>query len=116
MTAVRFPPGSFEAVVALYSIIHVPLREQRPLFRRVHSWLAPGGMFLAILGAGRWRGAEKGWLGSNTAMFWDHADADSYERWLKACGFLLEERRFVPEGDGGHELFLLRRPKAKART
>lgn len=111
MTRVRFRSASFEAVVALYSIIHVPLQEQRRLFGRVYSWLAPGGVFLSILGAERWRGVESGWLGSTTPMFWDQVDADTYERWLTSCGFLLEEKRFVPEGEGGHELFRLKKPE-----
>ncbi len=112
MTAVRFPSQSFEAVVSLYAIIHVPLREQRPLFKRVFRWLRPGGLFLAILGSGRWKGIESGWLGSESPMFWDHASADTYQRWLEDCGFLLEERKHVPEkGSKGHVLFRVRRPE-----
>ena len=111
MTTVRFPTESFQGVISLYAIIHVPIRQQRPLFRRIYRWLAPGGVFLTILGSRRWRGVEKGWLGSESPMFWDHTDADTYERWLVETGFMIEERKFVPEGDGGHELFRLRRPK-----
>lgn len=110
MTTVRFPARSFSAVVSLYAMIHVPLKEQRPLLGRIHRWLTPGGTFLAILGAGRWRGVESGWLGSDSPMFWDHADAETYERWLTETGFVVETRAFVPEGDGGHELFRVRRP------
>ena len=112
MTTVQFPWHSFDAVVSLYAIIHVPLREQRPLFRRIFRWLRPGGMFLAILGSGRWKGVEYGWLGSDSPMFWDHESADTYQRWLEECRFLLEERTHVPEnGSGGHELFRVRRPE-----
>ena len=111
MTTVRFPIESFQGVISLYAIIHIPIRQQRPLFRRIYRWLAPGGVFLTILGSRRWRGVEKGWLGSESPMFWDHTDADTYERWLVEAGFMVEERKFVPEGDGGHELFRLRRPK-----
>lgn len=111
MTAARFPPWAFDAIVSLYAMIHVPLKEQRPLLRRVYRWLRPGGFFLAILGSGRWRAVERGWLGSETPMFWDHADGDTYERWLEETGFHLEERKHVPEkGSGGHELFRVRRP------
>ena len=112
MTTVRFPPRSFHAVVSLYAIIHVPLREQRPLFLRVFRWLRPGGLFIAVLGSGWWKGIERGWLGSESPMFWDHASADTYQRWLKDCGFLMEERKHVPEmGSGGHELFWVLRPE-----
>ncbi len=109
MTKARLPPGSLGAVVSLYATIHVPLREQRPLFRRIWRWLAPGGIFLSVLGAGRYRGIERGWLGSEAPMFWDHASADTYQRWLEAAGFEVEHRKYVPEGEGGHELFRCRK-------
>lgn len=60
MTKVRFPPGSFRAVVSLYAIIHVPLPEQLPLFGRIHRWLVPGRLSLTIVDAGRYRGLERG--------------------------------------------------------
>src|SRR5437763_5041135 len=47
MTALDFPPGTFDAVVAFYSIVHVPRGEQPALLRRIHDWLKPGGPFLA---------------------------------------------------------------------
>ena len=115
MTRVRFPAGSFAAVVALYSIIHVPLAEQRPLFRRIHRWLVPGGVFLTILGAGRWKGLEKGWLGSDSWMFWDHVDAATYRTWLGEAGFVIDAEKLIPEGEGGHELFRVHRPKETTR-
>lgn len=113
MTKVRFPPRAFTAVVSLYAIIHVPLEEQLPLFRRIWRWLQPGGLFLAILGAGRYRGVERGWLGVDAPMFWDHASATTYQRWLRSCGFEIEHREFVPEGKGGHELFLCRKSSSR---
>ncbi|EQD49748.1 Methyltransferase type 11 [mine drainage metagenome] len=111
MTQLRYPPGSFEVIVSLYAIIHVPLKEQRPLFRRIFRWVTPGGHFLAILGSGRLKALEKGWLGSDSWMYWDHADANTYQRWLEEAGFIVEERKHIPEaGSGGHEMFRLKRP------
>jgi hypothetical protein len=43
-------------------------------------------------------------------MFWDHADRDTYLRWLDDAGFEVVWHRFVPEGDGGHTLVLARTP------
>ncbi|MDE1819370.1 MAG: class I SAM-dependent methyltransferase [Euryarchaeota archaeon] len=116
MSEVRFPAASFGAVVSLYSIIHVPLAEQRPLFRRIRRWLAPGGWFLSVLGSSRWRGLERGWLGSESWMYWDHEAADTYRRWLESDGFTVLEHRFVPEGDGGHEMFLARKRSGPVRA
>ena len=46
-----FPPASLTAVVALYSIIHLPQDEQKEMVKRIGNWLAPRGMFLATFNA-----------------------------------------------------------------
>jgi SAM-dependent methyltransferase len=51
MTALSFPPASFDEVVAFYSIIHVPRDEQPGLLRDIAGWLKPGGLFVAAMGA-----------------------------------------------------------------
>ena len=109
MTEVDFPERQFAAIVALYSIIHVPLEEQKPLFRRIRTWLRPGGYFVAILGHSAVEGREPGWLGSRVEMYWSHADAATYRRWLTSTGFEILQQKFIPEGSGGHELFLASR-------
>ncbi|MCI4333729.1 MAG: methyltransferase domain-containing protein, partial [Thermoplasmata archaeon] len=100
MGAVQFDEGEFAAVVALYSIIHVPLAEQRSLFRNVRRWLVPGGWFLAVLGHGAVEGWEEDWLGSDVPMYWSHTDARTYRRWLTSAGFEILAQTFVPERDG----------------
>lgn len=47
-----FPKGSFDAVLALYSIFHLPRADHPQLYGRIHEWLSPGGLFLAALVAG----------------------------------------------------------------
>ena len=51
MTTLTFEPASFDAVVAFYSLTHVPRDEQAELLGRIRSWLRPGGLFLASMGA-----------------------------------------------------------------
>jgi SAM-dependent methyltransferase len=108
LAAVQFDEGGFAAVIALYSIIHVPLAEQRSLFRSVRRWLRPGGWFLAVLGHGAVEGWEGGWLGSEVPMYWSHTDARTYRRWLTSAGFEILSQKFVPERNGGHKFFLTR--------
>lgn len=108
MTEVNLPEREYAAIIALYSIIHVPLTAQRKLFGRIHGWLSPRGRFLAVLGHAACEGWERGWLGSDVPMYWIHADAGTYRGWLSSAGFDVIEQRFVPEGGGGHELFLAR--------
>jgi len=109
MSEVGFPPATFAAVVCLYSLIHVPRREHRPLLRRIASWLAPGGWFLAILGHSKYEGSETGWLGSDAPMYWSHYDAGTYRRWIRSEGLRVVREEFIPEGGGGHHLFLARK-------
>jgi hypothetical protein len=109
MTRINLPPGPFLAVVSLYVISHVALAKQRSLMTRIHSWLGPRGLFLAVLGHEAWEGTVQRWPGVDVPMIWSHADAATYRRWLRETGFTVDRQEFVPEGDGGHELFLARK-------
>jgi SAM-dependent methyltransferase len=102
-STVSFPAASFDGVVSLYAISHVPREEHADLFRRVAGWLEPGGVFLAVLGAGGlpdWTGE---WLG--VPMYFSSFDADTNRSLLAAAGFdlLLDEvvEMREPEGDVG---------------
>jgi SAM-dependent methyltransferase len=105
MTAVQLHPGSVDAVVSFYALIHVPLEDQRALFPRIRSWLRQGGYLLAITGADRWTGTDT-YLGAE--MFWDVADTATYLRWLTAARLEPVWHRYIPEGDSGHSLILAR--------
>lgn len=50
MTTLELPAASFDLVTAFFSIIHVPGEEQPALFRRIATWLAPGGILVCNLG------------------------------------------------------------------
>jgi SAM-dependent methyltransferase len=105
ITALRLRPASLDAVVSFYTLIHVPLADQRALLPRIRAWLRPGGYLLAITGAWRWTETES-FLGAE--MFWEHADTDTYLRWFQAAGLTPQWHRYIPEGDSGHSLILAR--------
>jgi cyclopropane fatty-acyl-phospholipid synthase-like methyltransferase len=107
MTRLQLPAGSLDAVVALYSIIHVPVAEQPALFESIHRWLRPGGMLLAIVGVTAGTGTEDDWFGAR--MYWSHADRATYLTWLRDIGFEPRWHRFIPEDDKGHTLILASR-------
>jgi len=110
MTAVKFADATFDAVVCLYALIHVPLVEQVPLLTNIARWLRPGGLFIATLGDQAWTGIEKDWLGvPGGDMWWSHADRKTYRDWLANAGLAIEHERFVPEGQGGHLLVVATR-------
>jgi SAM-dependent methyltransferase len=103
MIELAVQPGSLDAVVSFYALIHVPLTDQRVLLPRIRDWLRPGGYALVIVGAERWTGTEN-YLGA--AMFWDHADTGTYLRWLESAGLVPVWHRYIKEGEGGHGLIL----------
>lgn len=109
---VRFPPGSFDGIVALYSISHVPREQHGGLFATVFGWLAPGGRFVATLGAHDSPDWTGGWLGE--PMFFSSHDADENRRLLRVAGFGLEIDVVMvthePEGDVGFLWVLARKP------
>jgi len=110
MSAVEFPAQSFDAVVCLYALIHVPLAEQPAILRAAATWLRPGGILMATVGHQAWTGLEKNWLGVDGGdMWWSHADAGTYRGWLEDAGLTVELETFVPEGAGGHTFFLANR-------
>ncbi|MGW4519786.1 class I SAM-dependent methyltransferase [Amycolatopsis sp. NPDC004378] len=87
MTEVSFPDGTFDAVTAFYSVLHVPREEQGALFARIARWLRPGGWFLASLGCSEANGVEDDWLG--TPMFFSSHSTAENRRLLAASGFTL---------------------------
>lgn len=86
MTALDLPENGFDAVVAFYSIVHVPRDDQPALFSRIRSWLRPGGQFVGCLSSGDLpEGWEEDWLGGGP-MYWSGFDANTNRRLLEDVG------------------------------
>ena len=98
-----FPQRSFDAAIALYSIVHVPRDEHAALFARIARWVEPGGLFLASLSHVGGPDSTDEWLG--VPMFFSGFDAETNARLVRAAGFelLVEELIFMrePEGEVG---------------
>jgi len=111
--ATRFdlPPASFDAVVCLYALIHMPLADQPRVIREIAGRLRPGGELLATVGSTAWTGTDDNWLGGTAPMWWSHADAATYRSWLQEACLTITSEEFIPEGTGGHTLFRAVRPQ-----
>lgn len=109
MATLTFSPLSFDGILALYSIIHLPIAEQPALFKAIYNWLKPEGYFLCIVGAQAWTGIDADWNQSGSSMYWSHADASAYQSWFLDLGFIVIDTHFIAEGAGGHTYFLLRK-------
>jgi len=109
-TQVDLPSASFDAVVCLYALIHLPLADQPRLITNIASWLRPGGWLLTTVGSNAWTGTDANWLDGPAAMWWSQADTATYRTWLREAGLEIAAEDFVPEGTSGHALFWAQRP------
>jgi SAM-dependent methyltransferase len=107
MTQLHVAAATLEAVVAFYSLIHVPRELLGDLLARVARWLEPGGVFVASLGAGDSPDSvEEDWLG--VPMFFSHFDAATNLRLVERAGLLIESSDVIQEveHDGKEVSFL----------
>jgi SAM-dependent methyltransferase len=116
MTALELEPASFDAVVAFFSIIHVPRDEQPGLLAQIARWLRPGGLFVATMGAhATENGYEEDWLGA--PMYWSHFDAETNRRLVEEAGLVIESATLeTADEDGAPVTFLwvvARKPDAQ---
>lgn len=109
MTALPFRADSFDAVAALYSLIHVPLEDHRTVIEEFARVLRPGGTLLVTEGGVEWSGSNPDWLDSGTEMRWSMAGPEATSEDLRACGFELRGVWDVPDPtteDGEKPYFL----------
>jgi SAM-dependent methyltransferase len=106
MTALDVQPESLDAVVAFYSLTHVPRADLPVLLAAIHRWLRPGGVFLASLGAQDSPDeVEADWLGA--PMFFSHYGAKRNRSLVRNAGFELEEAVVEAEPEDRHDALFL---------
>ena len=93
--AIDFPVGSFEAVVALYAVFHLPRGEQGRLFTNIRRWLKPGGLLLATLAVETEEPYIEDFFGAE--MYWSYYGMPEYIAMLAEAGF-----EIVNSGEVGH--------------
>ena len=88
--SVDLPTASFDAVVAFYSVFHLPRERHSALFHRVHRWLRPHGHLLCTLSDYPEEGyTEDDFFG--VTMYWSNYGIDEYRELLTGNGFSLLE-------------------------
>lgn len=98
-------PESVDLVTSFFAIIHIDRALHAEIFRRILTWLKPGGVCLLSLGAkdnpeefqSDWHGAP---------MRWSHFDADTNLTLLKDAGFELRWHE-VEDLGGEQHLFVV---------
>lgn len=106
MTTLTFPSATFDAVISFYAITHVPRVEHATLLKKIATWLRPGGLFIAAMGAtGTTDVVEADWLGA--PMYFSHFDAATNCRLIREAGLtLLGALEETAEEDGQPATFL----------
>jgi SAM-dependent methyltransferase len=102
MTTLAFEQASFDAVVAFYSLTHVPRDEGAELIERIRGWLRPGGLFVASMGADDEPGdVDADWLGVD--MYFSHFDAKANRRLVARAGFVIDRADVAVEPEDRHD-------------
>jgi cyclopropane fatty-acyl-phospholipid synthase-like methyltransferase len=102
MASVEFAPENFDAVVAFYSLTHLPKSEHALMIERLARWLRPGGKFLANFGAAEGEWSEE-WLG--TTMFFSHHHPETTKRLVQDAGLRLRRVEMLKQ-DNEEAVFL----------
>lgn len=96
----EFTPSFFDAIVAFYTIFHLPRAEHGLLFERIARWLRPGGYFLATLANTDHPGyTEPDFFGAN--MYWSHFNSEWYVSRLRELDFQIIRRGILGHGYRG---------------
>lgn len=99
MTQLTYPPRSFNAISALYSLIHLPLGEQPKMLHLIHSWLKPGGILLCNFDVEVDAGSVMDdWLG--TKMFKAGHGTEESLKMVRETGFQFIETETIDTMDG----------------
>ena len=103
-TTATFAAGSYDAVVALFTLTHIPADDLPALLGRVARWLRPDGLFLATFGTGAaHETVVDDFLGA--PMFFSGFDEETNERLVREAGLTIVESRVEvmhePESEPG---------------
>ena len=98
ITSIDFDRSSFDAVVAICSLFHLPRDEQPALFQRLHRWLRPGGYLLCTLSHHDEAGyTEDDFFG--VTMYWSNDGLSEYLDTLARVGFAVVETSSTADGN-----------------
>lgn len=105
MLALDFENGEFDAVVGLYSILHLTKTDQVVVMEKIRGWLKPGGFFVgnfALTGSeetGTWIGGQK--------MFWGGWEKEEWLELLRNGGFEVLKGDVVKDVEDGRDVNFL---------
>jgi len=110
MARLPFRNGSFDAVTAYHSLIHVPREQHQAVVDEFARVLRNGGRLLCSEGPEEWSGANPDWLDTGVEMQWHIAGVEATREHLRNAGFVVEREWGVDDslnaGDDARWTFL----------
>lgn len=97
MTTLPLEAATVDAVVAYWSLIHIPMDDHQAVIDEFARVLRPGGRMLVCEGTNRWAGENPDWLESGVTMEWNIAGADATRAQMRTAGFEIVDEWGVPE-------------------
>ncbi len=110
-TKYKFNNNSFDAVVSLYSLFHIPREEHEEVIVMIYGYLRANGLLLITTGVEDTDGTEidDDFCG-NVKMAWSSYGADRYRDLLKSSGFqIIKSDNEADFGGGDEQLWILAR-------
>lgn len=98
---------SVDAVVSFYAIFHIPRKQHKALFQKIHSFLPRRGLILVTLGSKAWEGTEDDFFGAK--MFWSHFGKEKNRKMIEEAGFKILLDEIDTSGGEKHQVILARR-------
>ncbi|WYZ46215.1 hypothetical protein EsH8_IX_000440 [Colletotrichum jinshuiense] len=100
MMSLEFLDGSFDAIVGMYSLIHLPREEQSEMIRRIAKWLKPGGFLLVNFTSKNLPGlVMENWLHEKGWMYWSGWGAEGTLDKIKEAGLETIEKDEIKDDD-----------------
>lgn len=99
MTALDFSQETFDAVVAMYCLQHLPTEEQGPMLKQIYVWLKPGGILVCNFDEQEDSGSMmQDWLGAH--MFKSGLGVEGSKQIVAEAGFSIIEAEVIRDVDG----------------
>ncbi len=102
MRQVEFEPNQFDAIIATYSLFHIPSNEHATLFEKLYSWLRPNGKALFTYATKEYTGSVEfdgyiNFMGQD--LYYSHTSPEKLYSILQSIGFQIESTNYRNIGD-----------------
>ncbi|MFO8053348.1 MAG: class I SAM-dependent methyltransferase, partial [Candidatus Omnitrophota bacterium] len=95
-----------DAIIAFYSIFHIPRKKHKQLLKTLASFLPKGGLILITMGATSWQGTDE-FFGHQ--MWWSHYGAEKNRKIINQVGFEVIFDEVDKSGEEKHLIILARK-------